>query len=213
MTEPFLFGDSRLPDDLDARVRSELEDGEQLLWVGQPRPNRFARMTLPIVLFGLVWTAFSLFWIAVASWMVFFKAAPGVNNAGWRIGGLFACFPLFGIPFVLIGLGMLSTPLLLRRRAKRTFYALTDRRAILWEAGAFSSVAVRSYRPATLKKMYRRDYNDGSGNLVFEETLAVQNTGSRGRRLSTQSHGFMGIDNVHEVEQLVRKALLSGTEQ
>lgn len=211
MSDPLLYGGASLPDELDARVRSELEDGEQLLWVGQPRPGRFARMSLPIVLFGIVWTAFSLFWITVASWMVFFKAAPGVNNAGWRIGGLFACFPLFGIPFVLIGLGMLSTPLLLRRRAKRTFYALTDRRAILWEAGAFGSMDVRSYRPAALKKMYRRDYNDGSGDLVFEETLVVRRTSSRGTPMNTQSHGFMGIDNVHEIEQLVRKALLSNS--
>lgn len=211
MSDPFLFGGASLPDELDARVRSELEDGEQLLWVGQPRPGRFARMGLPMVLFGIPWTAFSFFWIAVASWMVLFKDAPGVNNAGWRIGGLFACFPLFGIPFVLIGLGMLSTPLLLWRRAKRTFYALTDRRAILWEAGAFGSVEVRSYQPAALKKMYRRDYNDGSGDLVFEEALVVRRTRSRGTPMSTQNHGFMGIANVHEIEQLLRKTLFSNS--
>lgn len=212
MSEPILYGDSRLPDELDARVRSELDEGEQLLWVGQPRPDRFARMSLPLVLFGGLWTAFSLFWIAVASWIVLVKGAPGVQNAGGRIGGLFACFPFFGLPFVLIGLGMLSSPFLMRRRAKRTFYALTDRRAILWEAGSFGSVDVRSYRPAALKKMYRRDYEDGSGDLVFEESLLMRRTRSRGAPLSKQSHGFLGIDNVREIEQLLRKALIPSDE-
>ena len=64
-------------------------------------------------------------------------------------GAFGVLFPLFGLPFVMVGVGMLSSPFWLRRRAKRTCYALTDRRAILWEAGWFGSVEVRSYGPGT----------------------------------------------------------------
>jgi hypothetical protein len=57
--------------------------------------------------------------------------------------------------------------------------------------------------------MIRRDFEDGSGDLVFEESIQVQN-GTRTRStVGVLGHGFLGIDNVREVEELVRKALLS----
>lgn len=204
MSEPFLFGDSRLPDDLDARVRSELDRGEQLLWVGQPRPDRFARRAIPIALFGIPFTAFAIFWISMAS----FAAMKGVPNAG-PLGVIGVCFPLFGVPFVLVGLGMLSSPFWAGRKAKRTCYALTDRRAILFDAGMFGSVEVRSYRPAELTKMFRREKADGSGDLIFEEQIQLRSGSHNSRTLRTQDRGYLGIDNVRAIEELVRKALLS----
>ncbi len=204
MSDPFLFGNSSLPDELDARVRSELDHGEQLLWVGQPRPRRSAYLVaIPFVLFGIPWTAFSLNWTAMA-----FSMVGGAPN-GWP--GMGMLVSLFGVPFVLTGLGMLSSPFwlrfALRRRATRTCYALTDRRAILWEAGLFGigSVEVRSYRPADLTTIIRRDYGDGSGDVVFEE----QRTHHEDTTAGKQGHGFMSIDNVREIEELLRKALLS----
>jgi hypothetical protein len=208
MSEQVLFGESNLPEELDARVRAELDSGEQLLWVGQPRPGRFARSAIPIVLFGIPWTAFAIFWMAGASGILF-AGFRGQNNGPPGFGAFFACFPLFGLPFVLIGLGMLSSPYWLRRKAKRTCYALTDRRAILWEAGSFGSVQVLSYRPAELTKIRRVEYPDGTGDLVFEENIMI---GPRNNGYSTttrQRHGFMSIDHVRQVEELLRKALLS----
>lgn len=196
-----LFANSSLPDELDARVRSELRDGEQLLWVGQPRPGRYARQAIPIVLFGIPWTAFALFWTAMASGMLF-----GGNGGPGKFEAFFACFPLFGVPFVLIGLGMLSSPYWLWRQAKRTCYALTDRRAIIWQADKFGSVSVRSYGPEALGKVYRTEYADGSGDLVFEEVVSL---GRNGDRITTTTrHGFMAISNVREIEELLRKVLL-----
>lgn len=208
MSEPFLFGDSRLPDELDARVRSELDHNEQLLWVGQPRPSRFARATIPTVLFGIPWTAFALLWTGMALWGLWGNAGAAQNAAPPLVFNV--CFPLWGVPFILVGLGMLSSPFWARRKAKRTCYALTDRRAILFEAGAFRSVEVRSYRPAELTKMFRREKADGSGDLVFEELIRVRGVSDRNRTVNTQDRGYLGIENVREIEELVRKALLSG---
>lgn len=213
MSEAGLFDNSSLPPELEARVRAELSGGEQLLWVGQPRPSRFARQGIPLVLFGIPWTAFALFWMGCASMPLLGWAgggrnlAPGGGPGAW-FGGFFACFPLFGVPFVLIGLWMLTSPYWLRRKAKRTFYALTDRRAILWEPGWFGSGEVRSYGPNQLTKTIRKDLSDGGGDLVFEEIVTV-NRNSDGPTTSTTRHGFMGIDNVRGVEELLRKALLS----
>jgi hypothetical protein len=206
VNEYTLFGDSSLPPELDVRVRSELREGEVLLWVGQPRPGRFARSAIPLVLFGIPWTAFSVFWIAGASGLLF----GGFQGGRPGFGGFFACFPLFGVPFVLVGLGMLTSPYWLRRLAKRTCYALTDRRAILWQAGWFGSIEVRSYGPELLTKIGRTEHRDGSGDLVFEEIMSIGRDSDAHRITRLTQRGFLAIDKVRAVEELLRKALLSG---
>lgn len=199
------FGDTALPPGLDTLVHGELASGEQLLWVGQPRPRRLVVSSLPVLVFGIPWTAFSVFWVAMASGMLI--AAPA-NNAGAPrgFGAFFSCFPLFGVPFVLIGLGMLSAPYWAYRKARRTCYALTDRRAVIWEPSAFGAVSVRSYRPADLTRVRRNQYTDGSGDLIFEEYYTYGNRGSR----TTNYRGFLGIERVREIEELLRKALPGG---
>jgi hypothetical protein len=196
-----MFNDSNLPDDLDARVRSELRDGERLSWVGQPRPSRFARQAIPFVLFGIPFTAFAVFWVAMASGILFGE----FGNKGGRggVGAPSACFPLFGLPFVLIGLWMLSSPYWFWRQARRTCYALTNRRAIIWQAGTFGAVSVRSYGPEALGQLHRTEYADGSGDLVFEVVVSVRN-----RTATTIRHGFLAIRDVREIEELVRRVLL-----
>jgi len=203
MTEYPLFDNSYLPPELDSRVRSELSSGERLLWVGQPRPGRSMRTAIPIVLFGLPWTAFAVFWMAGASGLLL----RGFDNGPPGVFGIL--FPLFGLPFVLIGLAMLSSPFWLRRRAQRTCYALTDRRAVLWQAGWFGGVDVRSYGPEELTKVHRTQYADGSGSLVFEEFVTIGHDSDGHVSRSTTRRGFMYVDNVRAVEELLRKALLS----
>jgi hypothetical protein len=201
MDGPLYDGDG-LPPDVDARVRAELRDGERLIWVGQPVPGRFARRALPFVLFGVPWTAFALFWMGMAAFMMF---GAGGNNGGF---GFMACFPLFGLPFVLIGFGMLSSPYWMRLQAKRTCYALTDRRAIIWSASLFGSVEVRSYGPEALGKISRTEYPDGTGDLVLEEVVTVGRDSDGHGTTYRKRHGFLAIRNVRRVEELLRAALL-----
>ena len=98
-----------LADDLASLVEAELAPGERVEWLDQPLPSRRAWSALPVVLFGIPWTAFSVFWVVAASG---FKV-PNFDHG-------FGFFPLFGLPFVLIGLGMLSSPYWLSRMAART---------------------------------------------------------------------------------------------
>src|SRR5690242_9223926 len=125
------YSDPLLSPELEARVQAELAPGEKLVWLGQPRPRRSMLAGLPIVLFGIPWTAFAVFWVALAFGI-------GANAKRRGAGGippwLDLCFPLFGLPFIGIGLGMLSAPYWIRRAAAKTCYAVTDRRAIVWEA-------------------------------------------------------------------------------
>lgn len=184
-----LHNDS-LPADVATFVDAELQPGERMVWAGQPMPGRFARRSLGYVLFAIPWTAFALFWIAGASG---FKLPDFSHGAG--------LFPLFGVPFVLIGFGMLSSPLWMRRKARRTAYVITDRRALIFDAGAWRSTTVRSFEPHRLGDIRRVQHADGSGDLIFERTWA--NDGEGGQR--STDHGFLAIMDVKDVEGKIRE--------
>lgn len=169
-------------------IQAELQDGETIAWVGQPIASRFAWRTLPIVLFGIPWTAFALFWTA---------GAAGFKIPEFKQGS--DLFPLFGLPFILIGLGMLTAPYWMACKARRTAYVLTDRRAILLDGGF--STTIRSFGPERLRDLRRIQRSDASGDLVFERTHHHDSDGGR----CTTDHGFLAIPDVKAIEDLVRQ--------
>src|SRR5262245_39436647 len=171
MASPETFGESTLPPELDALVQSELSRDERLLWVGQPQPRRYLLYAIPIMLFGIPFAGFAVFWMLVASG-VLFGAAPNVKGAPANgLGAFFACFPLFGLPFLLVGWGRLTSPIWMLRAARRTCYALTDRRAIIWEPRWARGYSVLSFGPDRMTRLRRNQHADGSGDLIFEETV------------------------------------------
>lgn len=204
-----LARDGNLSADWIERVEAELGDGERLIWAEQPVVGRYARQALPIVLFGIPFTAFALFWMASA-WVMMF-GFPGGGREVQGPGLPFSLFPYFGIPFVLVGLGMLSSPFWYSRQAKRTCYALTSQRAIIWQGSTFGSVSVRSYGAEALGKISRTEHPDGSGDLVLEQ-IVEEGTDSDGHRTArTIRHGFIAISNVKQVEALLRRTLTRPT--
>lgn len=168
-----------LPPALQQALLSELRPSETLLWLDQPNAGRMARGSIGAVLFAIPWTAFSIFWMWAASH-----------------GSLL--FALFGVPFVLIGLGMLTSPIWVRRAAKMTAYALTDKRAIIITQ-KFRSLNVTSYTPEQLQSMEREQRADDSGSLVFERKLDEDNS----RNTMNNARGFLHIEHVKAVEQLI----------
>jgi len=183
--------DSVLPPDLAALVDAEMGSGERVVWLGRPIPSRFARMSLGRVLFGIPWTAFALFWIAGAS---------GFKRPDFSRG--FSLFALiWGIPFVLIGLWMLSSPIWMLRKATRTAYVITDKRALVVEAHTWRGGTVRSLEPDCLTDLRRTQYRDGSGNLVFAR--GYSNTGPS--RRNPTDVGFFAIPDVKVAEDRIRE--------
>jgi hypothetical protein len=188
-----------LPEDLNARVRAELAEGERLVWVGQPNPARAVRSSYAAVVIGAIIMGIALFGS---------MAALTAGAAAGDFGVGFACFPICGLPVLLFGLFMLTSPIWVRRRAEQTCYALTNRRALTWVAGWFGRVDVRSYGPAQLQKLRRTEYGDGGGDLVFEE-IVTRSTDTDGNwQTHRTQYGFLAIDNVRAVEELLRKTLL-----
>ena len=196
---PYGFADlGSLPNDLEGLVQEELSPGEKLAWVGRPRPSRLIAEAMPSFVFGLFFTGFAFFWIFAAG------GGMGPPRIGRRGGGAPSVFLVFGIPFVLAGVGMLAAPFVAARNARKTCYALTDRRAIVWESSPWYGTRVRSYQAGELRSMARHQRGDGSGDLIFEETFAP---GNRGRQKIVR-RGFIAIEDVRGVEALIRSNLL-----
>jgi hypothetical protein len=188
---------AKLPYELRTLVESEMQPGERIDWLDQPIPGRLARSTLPILLFGIPWTAFALFWTAGAAW-----GASKADGGPWMLH----VFPLFGLPFILIGLGMLSSPYWVHRRARRTAYVLTDRRAVVFSAGWRGSTTVRSFDPTRLGDLQRKQNADGSGDLIFTQDLWRDSDGDR----HTTNVGFLAVRNVKQAEEMVRALVQRG---
>lgn len=150
-----------------------------------------------IFLFGIPFTVFALIWLVITGIMGL------VGHTAGGLAGLLVIFPLFGLVFLLVGLGMLTSPLWLRGQRKRTLYALTNQRAIIFAGRLFDGFSVGSFEPQRLTAMQRNQHTDGSGDLIFEQYLQPTNRGP-----STVSVGFMAIEHVQQVEDLVRNTLL-----
>lgn len=186
---------------LQHELERELAPGERVAWSGQPIPARYSRGTLPIVLFGIPWTAFAVFWTAMA-----FVGTRSLKGDDAMSTGFRWFFPLWGLPFIAIGVGMLSSPWWLKRRAGRVLYAVTDRRAILFEPAWRGARKVRSFAPAALQTLERTEHPDGSGDLIFARQAWRDSDGDR----RTSQVGFTGVPRVREVEEVIRKLAAAG---
>ncbi|NJL59859.1 MAG: hypothetical protein HC887_09650 [Desulfobacteraceae bacterium] len=178
-----------LPRELEDKVMHELESGERVLWMAQPIPRYFTAASTGAFLFAIPWTAFAIFWIC---------GAAGFRIPDFSQGG-FSLFPLFGVPFVLIGIAMLSSPVWSYRKAFKTVYVITDRRAITFDAGW--TTTIRSYPLDRLQNIYRIEKRDGSGDVVLGQSVR---SGSEETQ-QAQLVGFMNIREPKQVEQMLKK--------
>ncbi len=179
----------QLPAEFREKIKQELESDERMEWIGQPNPSRYRWQALPIMIFGLFWTGFSVFWVCGALYGV-------LSSSHSKVAFL---FPLFGLPFVLIGIGMLLAPVWLCRQAKKTVYLLTDRRAVIIRGGR--SFSAESFTWDRVRNREFRESSNGSGDIIFERRIISKS--SRGQS-SQMEVGFLGIDRVREVETLLK---------
>ena len=173
-------------------ITRQLDPGEGLLWSRAPSPGRMALSALPAMAFGVPFSAFSIFWMTMAHSMTSHSPMPG---------GAFNFFPLFGTPFLLVGLGMLTSPLWAYLGAGRIQYAVTNKRAII--VSGLLSTSVKSFVYSEIHDVQRVERADGSGDVYFaSRDVATQRGG-----IVHQKIGFLGIPDVRTVEQLIRSHL------
>ncbi len=175
-------------------IERELDAGERLLWTGRPNAARWRNRAFRMWPFAFLMTAFMLFWL----W-----GATAHARSEWQKGRTppftSVAFPAFGL-FMLYPAGLLWLgPWLEAARARRTFYAVTDNRALIVTTGRKASV--QSVSPAQMQ-IERRDYFGGEGDLILMRV--VKGSGEDEKTVET---GFLAIPNPREVEQLIRQNL------
>jgi hypothetical protein len=162
-------------------VDRELEPGESVKWIGMPIPRFFTGASTGMFLFAIPWTAFAIFWM--------FGAWHQSKNLP---------FTLFGVPFLLAGVGLFSTPLFTYRRSFKTVYVVTDKRAITFSGGW--STIVRSYPPDALREIYRKERKDGTGDVVISRRAWRDSDGDR----HSEELGFLRVENPKEIEDMLK---------
>jgi hypothetical protein len=193
--------DDDLPPAMGAQIQVELAVGEQLVWAGRAQPHpSLGRRVLPFSL-GCFLPAAVLFLLG----LVLFMAPPLVKGQGLSDNAPFGVSAVF-VGVVLLGVGgMLTAGAVVEdARTRRTCYALTNRRAIVWRpAQGTKGLEVRSFWPADLNTVYRIDRGDGEGDVVFHEVTIVV-----GAKPQAIRQGFLGVRHVRHVEGLLRQTLL-----
>ena len=161
-----------------ALLERQIAPGERLLWSGRPQklhgPRGAGR------LFAVFFLGFVCFWELMALQTLTLGA------------GLFGIlFPLFGIPFILVGIKMLF-PQVGGPKPEEIAYAITDQRVLVVTKGRVSSWELDSIRGVE-----KRYYQDGTGDLILSngqvETY-YRNGHTRHRNITMEFSGLADVD-------------------
>lgn len=108
-----------------------LDEDETVLWTGQPKPGlMFKSSDIVLSGFGFFFFAFAIFWTTMA------------GSMGSEAGLFGYVFPLFGVPFILVGGYLLFGRFFWDAFVRgKTRYALTNRRAIVAKSAFGRSMA------------------------------------------------------------------------
>src|SRR5215831_14428924 len=151
-----------LPDPT-TNISQELDAGEKLLWAGRPRQGIFFRPSDALLIpFSLIWGGFAIFWEATA---LYATSRPHSDAPDF----IRFIFPLWGLPFVAIGLYLIFGRFFVDRAQRaKTAYGITDRRVII-RSGIFSRTT-KSLNLRTLSDVTLAERSDGSGTITLGPT-------------------------------------------
>ena len=183
-------------------IADELRGDEKVLWEGQPDQGIvFAKSDALLVPFSLLWGGFAIFWELGAAGIV------AVNQK--KVGPVGFIFPLFGIPFVLIGLYFIFGRFIVKKKKKaKTWYAVTNKRIII--ATDFMGQKVETVEISTLGSISKSIRSDGFGTIAFGNTPMLAgmyaNTGMEffGGFYGPAAPTFFDIQNAAEVYKIVQ---------
>jgi hypothetical protein len=214
------FDELEIPAAFRAAVEKELTANETMLWVGRPSRNRQVHPPCPIpksVGIGVMVLA------GVIALAVLCSAVVAAKLSGAYVFGLVFAGVLGLIGSAIVFLPALNKP----EKMCRYCYVVTNRRALLVEQ-ALMRTSVQSYLPQQLLGLERRDHAEvaGAGDLVFEyittlggefnpNTFGFMQQGPTAPSTKPQRvpRGFVCLDQVREVEDLIRTSLLLQMEQ
>jgi hypothetical protein len=193
---------------LDDQVPKFLKDfatrefrGEKLVWAERPDVRIAVLMSFGIWLFAIPWTAFALFWEGMVAGpliadLLGYEVA-NIKPSGNVGQGMIWVMALFGLPFVLIGFGMLLAPLWVFRKGRQTLYVLTNKRIAILQGSR--TITIVSVRPEEIVSVSRKEGPDGRGTLILHQGATRDSDGDRQERKTD-----IGVVNdVRRLEQMV----------
>jgi hypothetical protein len=156
---------AKLTPDLRKRVAQELMPGERVVYAGAPDWTGGIGLGAFLFLFGLGWSAltFTAFGISVGAALGF--APPEMKMPEPRALTSWG-LTLFLLPFVVVGVGLLSAPALIVYRNRRMAHIVTDRRVMTVHSG--KNKGAESYTLDNIISLTRTDGGEeGCGSLLI----------------------------------------------
>ncbi len=183
MTRKVGFNDSKSPDNAPTNTAWEgiLDAGERILWQGRPDASIVIKpATIFIIFFGCIFAGFALFWMATSL----------------QAGGFFW---LFGLPHFGIGIFIIFTAIYGGSyMRKRTWYTLTDKRALIATDLPIKGRGMKSY-PITAETQLDFQDNDPA-TIYFFKRIRRNKNGTH-----TVNVGFERIPDGRKVYGLMRR--------
>jgi phage FluMu protein Com len=177
-----------------ARLEQELEKGERLVWAGKP-----VMRSVMLVNFLIGGGALLLAIMLVTIALVAGRDSPNGPSLELLIfGGA-------------LTIGGIVWPFYQRYRFGSFVYAITDKRALVWDANFFGVSKFLAYGSADVAGLKRgragKDEN-ATGNLVFGEIAIFPWQDLRKKPGSGRAVGFLHVKNPHGVERILREYLI-----
>jgi len=189
-------------------IERGLSHDEKILWLGQPKQGlSFTTYDILFIPFSLLWCGFAFFW------------EINVLNIGGDVPSpITIVFPIFGIPFILLGLYMVFGRFIYKAWKKRfTFYAITSKRAISLQLRNSNERSREIYLPS-LSDISKNIKNNKTGSIIFESSNGglfsyynnlYANTGMDFWGRSSSGFAFYDLENAEQVYQAIQQVKLS----
>ncbi len=171
-------------------VRSELEEGERLLWHGQPDPKAAAFHNARIAFIGGIISIFALWWMLAA-------ADYGIPDFSQSMK--LRIIESVAFLVLMVGLGLCYTVRIAYVRALGTIYALTDRRCLIIHMAQRKTV--QSYREEDIGEIEWMIGPRKTDHVMFGSPEATVRKGVAMMRRG----GFYNIADGKAVETMVRE--------
>lgn len=153
---------------------------------------------MPTMLFGIPFLAFAIAWELLSLGMFFDTGVGKVEGPGGIMSYL---MPIFGLPFVVVGIGLVGSPIWAARKATRTVHILTDRRLVTAVLG--QKLSLKSIDPAGIFDMTREQHGDGIGTITFSLGSYRDSDGD----LVEKKEVWLGVAEVKELEERLRDVM------
>jgi membrane protein YdbS with pleckstrin-like domain len=179
------------------QLNRHLRADEKVLWSSKPIIMPFILSNLVIIPFALIWLVFSIFMLLSA----------------FSIGPLASSFVIFSLLFMLVGVGIIFSPILFELlRYRNTEYMITDQR-IITQTGVIG-LDTRFVDLSKIQEVYvtigwmDKIYGTGSIIAVTAGFVPVGTSGLGGHLIRP---AFKAITQPYEVQKILQDAIKKAT--